>query len=209
MKKSMKILCAVLALVLTLSCGVGATLAFISHSTKEVENTFVFGNLELKLEETGTTEENGVAKKNYTIIPGTDLTKDPKVTVSTPEGAADVPCYVFVTVKEVNWPNVKATDGSRKVDYKMADGWGLYDTQADGTKVYVRGTKDAPDIVTPSGTPFHVLAGDKVTVSSELSKIDIDACNGKVPTLTFKAYAVQRAGFNTVDAAWTQAQTLG
>ena len=45
--------------------------------------------------------------------------------------------------------------------------------------------------------------GDKITVSSELTKEEIQ--NITDPTLTFTAYAVQKEGINTAADAWAVA----
>ena len=45
--------------------------------------------------------------------------------------------------------------------------------------------------------------GDKITVSNELTKADIENITG--PTLTLTAYAVQREGINTAADAWAVA----
>lgn len=86
------------------------------------------------------------------------------------------------------------TDGL--VTYEIADGW----TKLEGYDgVYYREVAaDAADNV------FSVLKGDKVTYSAELENSNMLDANGNLKTgieLTFKASAIQQAGFeNAVDA---------
>ena len=78
-RKSNKALLVLLALVLVIGCTVGGTLAWLTAKTETVTNTFTVGDIgTLTLEEaTGTVIEDG--KKSYTIVPGMDIAKDPKV----------------------------------------------------------------------------------------------------------------------------------
>lgn len=185
MKKSAKILCAVLALVLTLSVGIGGTLAFLSLKTGEVKNTFTFGNLDLDL-----TEEH---KGPFIFIPGQNLTKDPVVTVSTPEGYEQVPAYVFVKVVEGNWPNTE------KISYSVDSSWTALES-VDGVYYQEITPAKAP------GTPLNVLTNKTVTVSPALTKSEVETltASGKEATLTFTAYAIQKQGFGTALEAWKE-----
>ena len=70
MKK--KAIVAVVAFVLVLCCAIGGTLAWLVDSTSEVKNTFTYGDINIDLSETTGDE--------YQMIPGNDITKDPKVT---------------------------------------------------------------------------------------------------------------------------------
>ena len=48
---------------------------------------------------------------------------------------------------------------------------------------------------------FHILKGDKVTVSRSLTKVELSTVTTQ-PKLTFTVYAVQRSGVDTPAAAW-------
>lgn len=100
-----------LALVLAIGCAVGGTLAWLISKTDPVVNTFTYGDINIGLEET--------TGSNYTITPGMDITKDPKVTVKANSEA----CWLFVKVKEENWPTLADANGTKKVSYSIADGW--------------------------------------------------------------------------------------
>ena len=194
MKKSAKILCAVLALVLALGCGVGGTLAYLAAKTSDVVNTFTFGDLSVKLTE---------SERTYNIVPGTNIPKDPKAAVI-PEGdAGKVPAWLFVEVKEENWPTPLKGEGSdRKVDYKFADGWTeLSGSHGEGVKVIYRAVSESE-----YSTEFSILANDQVTVDGSLTKAEVDTAKTVTPKLTFTAYAVQQANL-TVEQAWAVRDT--
>ena len=100
MKKSAKILSAVLALALAAALSVGGTLAYLS-SEEEVSNTFTVGQVhilvnEAKVGPNGKTFEGAgrVPTNRYKLIPGAVLDKDPTVTVV----AGSEECYVRALV---------------------------------------------------------------------------------------------------------------
>lgn len=177
---SSKAFVVMLALVLALGCAVGGTIAWLTAQTGEVKNTFTYGNINIDLTET--VPENRQAK----IIPGTDIAKDPKVTVK----ANSEDCYLFVKVVE------DGTFVANKVTYDIANGWMPVDGQTD---VYYRE-------VTNSATDqdFYVLKDNKVYVKDTLTKDDIKDITTN-PTLSFTAYAIQQEGFTTPEAAWAEA----
>ena len=145
-------------------------------------NTFTYGDINI-----GLTETTG---SNYKITPGVDIKKDPKVTVTA--GSED--CWLFVKVKEENWPTFVDADKTKKVSYHIADGWAALDSQPG---VYYRQV-DADD----KAQEFPVLKDNTVTVRDTLTKDEVDQLKGKKPTLTFTAYAVQKDGIDTAAAAW-------
>lgn len=193
MKKKILVACLCVALaVLTIA---GTTLAYLTATTGPVTNTFTVGNIDITLTETK--PDNNQAK----IIPGVDIEKDPKVTVMANSEA----CWLFVKVEEANWPMFLETDGTtRKVSYSIDTGWTKGDDTNIPTNVYYR----AVDAVTDN-TSFCVLKGNNqytngvVTVSENLTKNEIRTIATQ-PTLTFTAYAVQKAGFDTAAAAWAE-----
>lgn len=173
---------ALLALVLVIGCVAGGTVAWLVAKTEPVVNTFTYGDINITLAET--------TGENYKIIPGKDIPKDPKVTVTA--GSED--CWLFVKVVEEHWPAATLEDGTRMVSYAIADGW----TKVEGqTNVYYREVK-ATDTV----REFPVLNGNIVTVSDQLTKGDILATP---PTLTFTAYAVQQENIPDAKTAWENA----
>ncbi len=177
----MKTFVAMLALVLVIGCAVGGTIAWLTAQTDPVVNTFTYGDINITLgETTGAT---------YKIIPGVDIEKDPKVTVKANSEA----CWLFVKVEETG------TFVDNKVTYSIADGW----TQGDGTNIPANVYYRAVDAVT-NDTDFAVLKDNKIYVSEELSKSDIQSISDQ-PKLTFTAYAVQKDGIDDAATAWTKA----
>ena len=174
---------AMLALVLVIGCAVGGTVAWLVSSTDPVVNTFTYGDINIELTETK--PENQQAK----IIPGVNIDKDPKVTVKKDSEA----CWLFVKVEE------EGTFVANKVTYSIADGW----TKGDGTNIPANVYYRAVDAVT-NDTDFAVLKDNKIYVSEELSKSDIQSISAQ-PKLTFTAYAVQKDGIADADTAWTKA----
>lgn len=173
---------ALLALVLVIGCVAGGTVAWLVAKTDPVVNTFTYGNINITL-----TEAAGGTEKQFKIIPGTDITKDPKVTV---KGGSEA-CYLFVKVEE------SGTFVEGKVTYAIANGW----TALPGVNgVYYR----LVNAVTED-TAFSVLEGDKITVLDTLTKDDIKDIAASHPTLTFTAYAVQQENIPDADTAWKAA----
>ena len=177
---------ALLALVLVIGCVAGGTVAWLVATTDTVTNTFTYGKINIDLTETTGT--------SYKIIPGTDIKKDPKVTV---KGGSEA-CWLFVKVEETG------TFVADKVTYAIANGW----TQGDGTEipsnVYYREVS-AEDAKT--GVNYYVLAGNAtypngvITVSADLTKENIPAVN---PTLKITAYAVQQENIADAATAWSK-----
>lgn len=177
---------ALLALVLVIGCVAGGTVAWLVATTDTVTNTFTYGNINIDLTET--------TGEDYKIIPGKDIPKDPKVTVT----AGSEACWLFVKVEETG------TFVADKVTYAIANGW----TQGDGTEipsnVYYREVS-AEDAKT--GVNYYVLAGNAtypngvITVSADLTKENIPAAN---PTLKITAYAVQQENIADAATAWSK-----
>lgn len=175
MKK--KLFISVVAVALVACFAIGGTLAWLTDTTDPVTNTFTVGDVNIDLTETTGTE--------YKVIPGKDINKDPKVTVK----ANSEDCWLFVKVDETNWPE--------GLGYSVADDW----TKLDSVEgVYYRTVAN-----NSSDQAFYVLTDNKVTVSSSLTKDDLEAMNTNQPSLTFTAYAVQQEGINSPADAWAEA----
>lgn len=184
---SSKLFIAMLALVLVFGCVVGGTVAWLVAKTDPVVNTFTYGDINITLTET--------TGKDYKIIPGVNISKDPKVTVK----AGSEACWLFVKVEE------EGQFVANKVTYSVADGW----TKGDGTSIPANVYYRSVDAVT-ADTDFYVLAGDDtypngvITVNSLLTKADVNGVTVQ-PKLTFTAYAVQKDGITNVTTAWANA----
>lgn len=174
MKK--KTLALVLALTLLVAGVVGGTLAWLTDQTAEVKNTFTVGDINIGLTET---------TADYKMVPGNTIAKDPTVTVKADSEA----CWLFVKVTE-------STDLKDFITYAIAEGWTAL-PGVDG--VYYR---EVP--ASAADQTFSVLAGDAVTVKSDVTRTMLETAKTDAPTLTFKAYAIQKDHFATADAAWAE-----
>ena len=184
-----KLITAIIALTLALSCLVGVTVAWLSVKTENVVNTFSPSNIGLTLTET--------TGNTYKMIPGETLAKNPTVTVTN-----DIACYVFVKVEKIN--NV-----DNFLDYSIDTSvW----TKLESGVYYKIVEANA------ANKTFNVLTDNEVTVKDTVTKDDMAnlyntdgtvKANTELPNLTFTAYAIQQAGFETAEAAWTEAQKLG
>ncbi len=170
-----------LALVLVFGCAVGGTFAWLTAKTDAVVNTFTYGDINIGLTET--------TNNPYKIVPGVNISKDPKVTVK----AGSEACWLFVKVEEENWPTFK--DGeTAKIAYGIAPGWTKLENG-----VYYRevGAVNAD-------TSFGVIENNVITVSENLTKTEVKDVVTVQPKLTFTAYAVQKDGVTTAAAAWAK-----
>lgn len=174
-------LVALLAVVLVIGCVAGGTVAYLIDKTTPVTNTFTFGDINIKLEET---------TREYKIVPGVDIAKDPFVTVI---GGSEK-CYLFVKVEEKNWLTGKLT-------YEIAGSNGWLAVPGETNVYYQVVESQASDKV------IQVLKGDVVHASTALTKADIKTEEGTLPQLIFTAYAVQYDAIADVAAAWAQAKT--
>ena len=184
-----KLITAIIALSLVLSCMVGITVAWLSVKTPTVTNTFSPSDITLELKETNVDGDSD-KQNTYQMVPGQTITKDPVVTVKNGSEA----CWLFVKVE-------KSANFDDFMTFDPADGW----TLLSGTdNVYYREVGESAD-----DQSFPVIKDNKVTVLETVTKQMMNGLNGNNPTLTFTAYAIQRAGFDAVADAWTEAQKLG
>lgn len=184
MKKKILVACLCVALaVLTIA---GTTLAYLTAKTDDVVNTFTVGNINISLDET-----KGGTNKEFKMVPGCTIDKDPVVTVK----AGSEACWLFVKVD-------KSSNLDSFITYTIASGW----TKGDGTNipanVYYREVTAAT-----ADTEFVVLTNNQVTVKDTVTKTMMDEITKGTttkPTLTFTAYAIQKAGFTTAADAWAE-----
>lgn len=169
-----KTLALVLALTLLVAGVVGGTLAWLTDQTAEVKNTFTVGDINIGLTETTT---------DYKMVPGNTIAKDPTVTVKAESEA----CWLFVKVTE-------SENLDTFITYAIAEGWTKLQ---DG--VYYR---EVP--ASAADQTFSVLAGDAVTVKSDVTKTMLETAKTDAPTLTFQAYAVQKDNVASASDAWAK-----
>lgn len=188
MKK--KILALTLVFALALALGIGGTVAWLTDKTDSVVNTFTVGDINITLTES----EN----LNLKMVPGNDITKDPKVTVLKDSEA----CWLFVKIDESTEPKL-----SDFVTYSVATGW----TELENGVYYRKVNAVTVD------TTFDILSDNKVTVNNTVTKAMLNGLdtNGdgiysdtELPKLTFTAYAIQSSNLKNTDntAATTAAQ---
>lgn len=172
---------ALLAVVLIVGCVVGGTVAWLITSSTSVTNTFTYGNIDISLDET--------TGDHYKIIPGTNIEKDPFITV---KGGSEA-CWLFVRIEQTG----AFVEG--KISYEPATGW----MPLDGfSGIYYREVA-----ASERDQRFDVLRNNEITVLDSLTKDEIDALTGadKSPRLTFTAYAVQQENISTAAEAWAAA----
>lgn len=178
MKKKL-LLISMFVLSLALLVAAGSTIAWLIDESDEVKNVFTPSNIDIELTET---------KKDFQMVPGNTIEKDPKVTVK----AGSVDCWLFIKI-------VESGNLNTYIEYSVAEGWTAVPDQ-DG--FYYREAKEKDS--------FSILAGDQVTVLEEVTKAQMDALynnDGSVneeacPTLTFYAAAIQKANVEDYNAAW-------
>lgn len=169
-----KTLALVLALTLLVAGVVGGTLAWLTDQTAEVKNTFTVGDINIGLTETTT---------DYKMVPGNTIAKDPTVTVKAESEA----CWLFVQVTE-------STNLKDFITYAIAEGW----TELQDGVYYREVPASAAD------QTFPVLKGNAVTVKDTVTKAMLTAKDFANPTLTFKAYAVQKDNVASASDAWAK-----
>lgn len=199
MKKGTKIFVAALALVLVFGAVVGGTLAWLMDETAKLTNTFTIGSVDIDL-----TEEhsgNVVGQENtFKIVPGATYDKDPMVTVVADSETA----FVFIKVEEEN--NDIGADG-KIVKYAVdTNVWTpLVVDETPVANVYYKEVASSA-----SDTPIYILTNNKVEINDELDMNDVAV----TPTLSFTAYAVQKANLakdgegNSIDGTAAQAWAL-
>lgn len=173
----------IVAVVLVLCCAIGGTLAWLTAKSEVVTNTFAPSGIDIKLEET--------TGKDYKMVPGYTITKDPKATVL----AGSEECWLFVKIE-------KSGNFDQYLTYEPANGW---EPVAEETNVYARKVTTAE-----IGTAYSVLLNNQVTVKSDVTEAMMEGLNtANYPTLTITAYASQlykSAGVEfTAAEAWTNA----
>lgn len=182
---------------------IGGTIAWLTAESGEVTNTFTVGDITIALNEhdydpdTNKLNDTVVQEnKDYKVIPGVNLPKDPYITVN----AGSEACWLFVQITEANWNNGMTYSLDGAVQSGAATKWEKL-TGVDGVNNvwYIKVN------ATTANTDFNILEGKTITVANTIKKGDIN--NSAKPTLTFTAYACQQAGVDTAAAAWANCST--
>lgn len=185
-----------------LMVGVGSgTLAWLTDTSEEIENVFTTSDINIELNED---------EKDFKMIPGWTIDKDPLVTVKA--GSED--CWIFIKVEETggnitvdgknytyddfiaykidenNWTKLSGNTGNNaeEVYYCYAK-----DIESDrNIKVLAGGTYTDDDGVDYTWEPNQVLTKPEVTKEMMNALATSTVTNPvKLPTLNFTAYAVQ------------------
>lgn len=171
-----------LALALALGCLAGGTLAYLTAQTETVTNTFTVGNVAIELTETkapdGTQLQGAWEAK---LIPGATYAKNPVVSVD----ADSEDCYLFV---KVDAPQNSALVYTSTLT--AANGW----TKLEGENIWYRTVNTAD-----ADRSWNLIANDTVAISADLTN---ESMPETALTLTYTAYAVQTAGFDSAAQAW-------
>lgn len=164
-----------LAAVLLIGCSVGGTLAWLTAETDAVKNTFTVGDINITLAET---------EREYKMVPGCTIDKDPKVTVK----AGSEACWLFVKIEE----SENLDDFITYTVVTGENGW----TALEGVDgVYYRKVE-----AVTADTGFDILADNQVTVKDTVTKKMMgELTENTQPTLTFTAYACQLYKSNGVE----------
>ena len=203
MKKAMVM---VLALAMVCVASVAGTLAYLSHKTEKVTNTFVIGSLfenatqdfalmEHKLANDGE-GVNGVftlttdlvtTNKYKNVLPGVNVPKDPFVRVNGLKEDA----YLFLVVED---------NTGNHISFVMDSKWEPYETE-NGKSIYVYKEADNDYILDRNTTEqINILKDKKVTVDKAFAD-DTDI------NISFTAYIIQSAGLTGREAAWAAIKT--
>lgn len=181
MKKTLTI---IISIILVCGCIVGGTIAWLVDQ-KNISNTFTVGNINITLTET--LLETGKSN-SYKIVPGNEYAKDAKVTVV---GNSE-DCWLFIKV-------AADTNVANLVTYQIAEGW----TQLDGESNVWYQKVDANS----SNQDFNIFNGNKISISSGITKENIDAVGSSTLSLEITAYAIQYENIGTALEAWNKINT--
>ena len=196
MKKKI-VITSIISLSLALLIAVGVTVAYLFVKSEQVVNVFTPSDISIELEET---------ERDYKMIPGVEMPKDPTVTVT-----ADIDCYVFVKIVETG--SVEVVENGVTTTYTLDD-FLTYAINETAWKVY-SGVVDENDSTSGNETivlycevaagthTFPVIAGNIVTTNTSVTKQMMNACSSDTIKLTFDAGAVQKANLS-LDAAYAQ-----
>ena len=198
---SKRTLMIILALTVTMATATGGTLALL-YGTQGVQNTFTYTtgpgapdiHIDLDESDTGLDGDLNPDTNQYEMLPGQPIHKDPKVTVQ----AGSLDCWLFVEITE-SW------NFADYLTYTVADGW----LPLDGVPgVFCRAVDASAE-----AQVFPVLMDNLVYVKETVTLGQLATLtNADYPTLTIKAYAIQRsAGIEetaTAQSAWALVQTV-
>lgn len=179
-----KILAVSMMVCVLLLSAVTGTLAWLTDTTAELTNTFLFGKVEVTLNSPETIPD--------TIVPGKTVPKTADVTVS----ADSVDAWVFVKVDVPDEFKVQAGIANPVViNYQVGAGIDQWTRVDEANNVY--GYKS---VMTKGNTTNDLFT--EISFDTGLSSEQVLTMNGK--TITARAAAVQAEGVSSLSDAWTQ-----
>ncbi len=201
MKRTVRNIVIVLAVVAICSAAVLGTMAWLVDTSETVVNKFINTDIEVEVEEsTGDT---------YEMIPGWNLTKDPKVTV----GEDSVDCWVFVKLE-------KSDNYDNYLIHSVDSAW----TQGDGTSIpadvyYCKVTDDSGlkgqtlSVLAAGSMEFdsvtYTWGADEVLVRPDVTKAMMDSLTeANYPTLSVSSKVVQLMKDETTEFTAAEAWAL-
>ena len=194
-----KFIIVLVALVLSVTCTIGVTLAWLVDTTGPVTNTFTVGDIEITLDEAPVNLYGEVVAGNrrtentYKLIPAHEYTKDPTVHVQ----VGSEPCWVFVKVEN----NIAAIEGDTTIAAQIAanDWTELTSAAGENYKVYYKENVDARE----EAKDLKVF--EKITIANNATLYDNDgnALYSASTPVIITAYAIQDDGLGTAADAWT------
>lgn len=205
-----QLLIAALCVVMLAAATISGTVAYLTD-TASVVNTFTVGSVDITLSEedvdpTGTPIDGAarVTGNEYHLVPGKTYVKDPTLTVV--KGSEE--CYVrlLVTVNEIAALNAIADGAFLPENY--VQGWDREVWQC----VKIGDTVD--DTITYEFRYFETVSAfdaaedvvldalfDSFTVPADMTKAELASISDL--TVTVVGHAIQAAGFDSADAAWS------
>lgn len=211
MKNLKKILLIGLCVAAVIGATVAGTVAYLTDRASAV-NTFTVGQVDITVDEakvdpdgTPVPGADRVTENTYHLIPGQTYIKDPTMTVDKNSEEAYVRMLVTVNCAS-QLDAVFAPSGANLTSifngYDAAN-W-IYETETrdtlSNTITYEFRYKETVD---PDGTSDVVLDAlfDSITIPGTLDGDDMKSIEDL--TITVVGHAIQKAGFDTDDAAWT------
>ena len=204
MKTKSKALILALCAVLLVTASVLGTMAYLTDS-KTVTNTFTVGSVAITLDETKVDEagkpvdgEDPVQSNTYKLLPGHEYTKDPTIHVD----PKSEDCFLFVKVE--NGIAAIEADGSKVASQMAAKGWA--EVEGKGVYVYVGTAENASDPLAVSANA-NIPVFEKIKIADSVNGTELASYKDK--TIKVTAYAVQKDGFENMDADKIWGATFG
>lgn len=191
-RRSPRVFTALIALVLTLCCAAGGTIAWLTYTPDPVTGTFVVGNIGITLSDTKNvlkteTANTSAATNTVTYVPGETIDVEPIVSVN----AGSEACFLFIHIKEEN--NTFGTANQKVIPWELwtpdEDKGGAWNEVTGHTGYYYREVAKRGE----NAATYRIFKTSKLTVNCNLAASDIATINsGTYPTITITAAAVQK-----------------